>query len=136
VPVPTVTAERSFSTLRRLKTYLHSTMSQPRLNHIVLLHSLKVRTDALDLVHIAKTFVSVNNRRQELKNFWMCLYSRILELVEQVQMRAAWIFLGVGRLHARVSLQFEMQMVPLRFEAKKRCIEFWVKVLNGRQQVG
>ena len=49
-----------------LKTYLRSTMSQPRLNHIVLLHSHKERTDALDLVDIAKTFVNVNNRRQEL----------------------------------------------------------------------
>ena len=56
--------------------------------------------------------------------------SRILEPVEQVQMRAARIFLGVGRLHPRVSLQFEMQMVPLSFEAKKRCIEFWVKVMR------
>ena len=51
--------------------------------------------------------------------------SRILKWVEQVQMRAAKIFLGVGRLHPRVSLQFEMQMVPLKFEAKKRCLEFW-----------
>ena len=40
------------------------------------------------------------------------------------------LLLGVGRLHPRVSLQFEMHMVPLRFEAKKRCIEFWVKVLR------
>ena len=76
MPVTTATAERSFSTLRRLKTYLHSTMSQPRLNHIVLLHLQKERTDALYLIHIAKTFVSVNNRRQEffLENFMMCLY--------------------------------------------------------------
>ena len=29
-----------------------------------------------------------------------------------------------------MSLLFEMQMVPLKFEAKKRCIEFWVKVLR------
>ena len=29
-----------------------------------------------------------------------------------------------------MSLQFEMQMVPLRFEAKKTCIEFWVKVMR------
>ena len=56
--------------------------------------------------------------------------SRILEWVEQVQMRAAKIFLGVGRLHPRVSLHFEMQLVPLKFEAKKRCVEFWVKVLR------
>ena len=47
-----------------------------------------------------------------------------------MQMRAARIFLGVGRLHPRVSLQFEVQMVPLNFEAKKRCIEFWVKVMR------
>ena len=40
------------------------------------------------------------------------------------------IFLGVGRLHLKVSLQFEMQMVLLRFDAKKRCIEFWVKALR------
>ena len=56
--------------------------------------------------------------------------SRILEPVEQLQMRAAWIFLGMERLHPRVSLPFEMQMVPLRFEAKKRCIDFWVKVMR------
>ena len=76
VPVTTDTAEKSFSTLCRLKTYLRSTMSQPRLNDIVLLHSHKERTDALDLVHIAETFVSMNNRRQEffLESFMMCLY--------------------------------------------------------------
>ena len=38
IPVTTSTAERSFSTLRRLKTYLRSTMSQTRLNHLMLLH--------------------------------------------------------------------------------------------------
>ena len=56
--------------------------------------------------------------------------SRILEPVEQMQMRAARIFLWVGRLHPRVSLQFEMQMVPLWIEAKKRCIEFWAKEMR------
>ena len=54
--------------------------------------------------------------------------SRILESVEQVQ--SGTDISGVGRLHPRVSLQFEMQVVPLRFEVKKRCIEFWVKVLR------
>ena len=29
-----------------------------------------------------------------------------------------------------MSLQFEMQMVPLRFEARKRCIESWVRILR------
>ena len=35
VPVTTSTAERSFSTLRRLKSYLRSTMTQERLNHMI-----------------------------------------------------------------------------------------------------
>ena len=32
--------------------------------------------------------------------------------------------LGVGGLHCRVFLQFEMQMIPLRFQVQKRCSEF------------
>ena len=33
MPATNATSERSFSALRRLKTYLHSSMSQQRLNH-------------------------------------------------------------------------------------------------------
>jgi len=38
LPVTTATAERSFSTLRRLKTYLRSTMTADRLTSLALLH--------------------------------------------------------------------------------------------------
>ena len=38
IPVTTATAERSFSALRRLKTYSRSTMSKERLNHTMLLY--------------------------------------------------------------------------------------------------
>ena len=38
IGVTTATAERTFSSLRRLKTYMRSTMSQERLNHLALLH--------------------------------------------------------------------------------------------------
>ena len=38
LPVTTASAERSFSTLRRLKTYLRSTMSSERLTSIALLN--------------------------------------------------------------------------------------------------
>ncbi|XP_069700787.1 52 kDa repressor of the inhibitor of the protein kinase-like [Periplaneta americana] len=38
MPVTTCTAERSFSTLRRVKTYLRSTMNQDKLNGLVLLN--------------------------------------------------------------------------------------------------
>ena len=45
-------------------------------------------------------------------------------------MRAARIFLGVGRRHPLVSLQFEMDMLPVRREALRRGIEFWVQVMR------
>ena len=39
IPVSTATAERSFSCLKRLKTYLRSTMGQTRLQNLAILHS-------------------------------------------------------------------------------------------------
>ena len=65
IPVTTATAERSFSSLRRIKTYLRSTMTEQRLNNILLLHTHKQMTDALDLTEIAHSFVSSNERRTE-----------------------------------------------------------------------
>ena len=50
-------------------------------------------------------------------------------------MRAARIVLGMARLHPLVSLQFEMNMLPVKWEAMKRSMEFWVQVMsmaNGR----
>ena len=62
-PITTATAERTFSTLRRLKTFLRSTLTQPNLNHFMLLYAHKERTDYIDLTEIAKEFVSTNERR-------------------------------------------------------------------------
>ena len=62
-PVTTATAERSFSSLRRIKTYLRSTMSACRLNSLMLMHVHQERTEKLDLAAIAHEFVSVNSRR-------------------------------------------------------------------------
>ena len=50
VSMTTATAERTFSIFRQLKNYLQSTMTQKRLNHIVLLHTHKHRTDELELI--------------------------------------------------------------------------------------
>lgn len=63
IPVSSATAERTFSCLRRLKTFLRSSMTQTRLNHVMLLHIHKERTDSLDLMHVSKEFISVNERR-------------------------------------------------------------------------
>ena len=62
-PVTTATAERSFSSLRRIKTYLRSRMTDCRLNNLFLLYVHVSKTDALDLTSIAKQFISVNSRR-------------------------------------------------------------------------
>ena len=61
-PVTMATAERSFSSLRRIKTFLRSSMSDCRLNNMFLLHVHTSRTVALDLSAVAKDFVSVNSR--------------------------------------------------------------------------
>ena len=40
-PMTSATAERTFLTLCRVKSYLRSTMSQKRLNHVMILHTHK-----------------------------------------------------------------------------------------------
>ena len=63
IPVTTSSAERTFSALTRLKTYLRSTMSQPRLNHIMLLYIHKEKTDKIDNDSTARKFIIENERR-------------------------------------------------------------------------
>ena len=56
-------SERLFSCLRRIKTYLQSTMHQARLNHLMLLHIHRDRTDKLELVDVANDFVKGSEHR-------------------------------------------------------------------------
>ena len=63
IPVTTSTAERTFSSLKRLKTFLRSTMTQPRLNALMLMYVHRDLTESMDLIDIAKSFISVNDRR-------------------------------------------------------------------------
>ncbi|KAJ8866346.1 hypothetical protein PR048_032189 [Dryococelus australis] len=55
--------ERSFSSLRRLKTYLRSTMTQTRLNYVVLLSAYQKDLDLLDLNTIEYQFINRSDRR-------------------------------------------------------------------------
>ncbi len=64
IPVTTATAERTFSTLRRLKSYLRSTLTQKKLNNFMLLHSHKDITDKIDVYRVAAKFVELNERRK------------------------------------------------------------------------
>ena len=51
-------AERSFSTLFRLKTYLQSTQTQQRLNNLTILNTHREHAEALDLAEAVNEFVS------------------------------------------------------------------------------
>ena len=65
IPVTTASSERTFSAMRRLKNYLRSSMTQERLNHVLLLHCHKPQIDSIDIHHIASSFISVKERREQ-----------------------------------------------------------------------
>ncbi|CAF4898751.1 unnamed protein product, partial [Rotaria magnacalcarata] len=64
IPVTTATAERTFSTLNRLKTAIRSTMTQSRLKHCLLPHIYKEKLDKIDPRQIVSKFISSNEKRQ------------------------------------------------------------------------
>ena len=55
-PARNTISERSCSTLRRIKTYFRSTMTQSRLNHWLMLNTQKEALGELSLVEIANEF--------------------------------------------------------------------------------
>ena len=70
LPASNCTSERSFSAMKRIKTYLRTTMSQKRLNWLMILHVHKERTDKLSIERIVNLFVSRNEER--LRIFGKC----------------------------------------------------------------
>ena len=66
MPATNAVSERSFSSLKRVKTYLRSTTGEGRLNHLMLLHVHKELADVIDMVEVANLFVGDNQRRQQL----------------------------------------------------------------------
>lgn len=64
LPASTASAERSFSTLRRIKSYLRSTMTQERLNHLMILSTYKDRIDKVDMTKLLNDFIQRNDMRQ------------------------------------------------------------------------
>ena len=63
MPATSSTSERSFSALRRIKTYLRSTMSQSHMNHLMLLHYHQSLTDSLDMKQVGNDFITANESR-------------------------------------------------------------------------
>ena len=66
MPATNATSERSFSTLQRVKTYLRNTMSQQRLNNLMLLHVHRDLTDTLDLSAVANDFIGDSEHRLKI----------------------------------------------------------------------
>ena len=64
MPATNSVSERSFSAMRRIKTYLRSTMSQKRLNSTMILHVHKEQTDNLDFKFLSNEFVSKSDYRK------------------------------------------------------------------------
>ena len=66
MPATNAGSKRSFSAVRRIKMYLRSTMTQQRLNHLMLLHAHKSHTDSLNLVDVANDFIAGNDHRKHM----------------------------------------------------------------------
>ena len=64
MPVTIASAERSFSKLKLLKSYLRSSMSQERLNDLTILCIEKNMLENIDVDTIINDFSSRNTRRQ------------------------------------------------------------------------
>ena len=66
MPATNASSERSFSALRRIKSYLRATMTQTRLNNIIILHVHKSLTDELNLIDIGNEFIRESSHREGL----------------------------------------------------------------------
>ena len=66
MPATNTTSERSFSALCQIKTYLRSTMTQMRMNNLMILHIHRELTDSLNIIGIANVFTSEHDHQQQI----------------------------------------------------------------------
>jgi len=65
-PASSAQAERSFSALRRLKTWLRTSMTEVRMNSVAVCHCHQQLIDALDIKPLLREFVSRSDLRMSL----------------------------------------------------------------------
>ena len=65
-PVTTCECERSFSALRRLKTWLQNSMDQPRLNHVAVTNVHSTMLDTVDMHELAREFARQSEIRRKI----------------------------------------------------------------------
>jgi len=66
IPATNAASECSFSVMCRIKSYLRSTMTQARLNHLMILNIYEELLDELDLKSIANLFVQGSEHRMTI----------------------------------------------------------------------
>jgi hypothetical protein len=66
IPVTIASAERSFSKLKLLKTYLRSTMTEERLNDLAIIALEGEMLEKIDYENIIEDFISKNTKRMML----------------------------------------------------------------------
>ena len=64
LPISAASSERSFSALRRLKTWLRSSMTQERLTHVSLMHVHQNELDKIDIKDLMKSFINNTSERK------------------------------------------------------------------------
>ena len=62
-PATNAISERSFSTLKRVRTSIRSTMTDSRLNHLLLIHIYKEELDEIDIKVITDEFIKIEESR-------------------------------------------------------------------------
>ena len=65
IPVTVATAERSFSELKLIKTYLRSKISQERLDDLAILSIENAEAKSIDKAELIQRFANVNARRHQ-----------------------------------------------------------------------
>jgi hypothetical protein len=65
-----VVSEQSASAMRRLKTYLRTSMSQTRPNNVMVVHNHKHLTDSINHIKVlSSSFLPTDNRQQHFGKF-------------------------------------------------------------------
>ena len=68
-PATNAVSERSCFTLRRIKTYLRTTITQNRMNNTIMLNTYKEELDKPDMIQVANEFCRECDERKFLENF-------------------------------------------------------------------
>lgn len=70
MPATNLVSEQSFSALKQVKAYLRATTGISRLNHLMILHVHKDKTDPINLLDVVNNFVGEKaNKKQFLGRF-------------------------------------------------------------------